>query len=230
MQRTPKPPQARWSASALGECTSLISDAMDELGIPDGVIGASVLKPTMPGKLVVGPALTVRNIAAARRSVRGARGARQQDGRVRGAQPREAGDVLVIARRRRRVQHGRHLGADRQAPGRGRRDRHGRRARRARIRARSAIRCGRARSRRSPASGGSRRSRSTATIQIGGVRVAPGDLVVADDTGVCFIPRADILRCWSCARRRSEAEDARIEAIEKGVPVPVFTARAEKQS
>ena len=47
---------------ALGECTSLVSDVMDELGVPEGVIGATVLKPTLPGKLIVGPALTVRNI------------------------------------------------------------------------------------------------------------------------------------------------------------------------
>ena len=35
--------------TALGECTSLISDVMDELGIPEGAIGAHVLKPTLPG-------------------------------------------------------------------------------------------------------------------------------------------------------------------------------------
>ena len=34
---------------------------MDELGIT-GVIAASVLKPTMPGTCIVGPALTVRNM------------------------------------------------------------------------------------------------------------------------------------------------------------------------
>jgi regulator of RNase E activity RraA len=34
---------------------------MDELGIP-GVVGASVLKPTLAGARIVGPALTVRNI------------------------------------------------------------------------------------------------------------------------------------------------------------------------
>src|ERR1700721_1847115 len=63
MQSTPKPPAGAGDRFlALGECSSLISDVMDELGIPEGVIGASVLKPTLPGKLIVGPALTVRNI------------------------------------------------------------------------------------------------------------------------------------------------------------------------
>ena len=63
MQSTPKPPAGAVERFlALGECTSLISDVMDELGVPEGVIGASVLKPTLPGKLIVGPALTVRNI------------------------------------------------------------------------------------------------------------------------------------------------------------------------
>src|ERR1700691_4818651 len=63
MQSTPKPPAGAVERYlALGECTSLISDVMDELGVPEGVIGASTLKPTLPGRLVVGPALTVRNI------------------------------------------------------------------------------------------------------------------------------------------------------------------------
>src|SRR5580700_2978850 len=63
MQSTPKPPAGAVDRYlALGECTSLISDVMDELGVPEGVIGATTLKPTLPGKLIVGPALTVRNI------------------------------------------------------------------------------------------------------------------------------------------------------------------------
>src|SRR3954452_16635068 len=63
MQSTPKPPAGAVERFlALGECTSLISDVMDELGIAEGAIPASTLKPTLPGKLVVGPALTVRNI------------------------------------------------------------------------------------------------------------------------------------------------------------------------
>src|SRR6185312_6844626 len=63
MQSTPKPPAGAVERFlALGECTSLISDVLDELGIAEGAIGASVLKPTLPGKLICGPALTVRNI------------------------------------------------------------------------------------------------------------------------------------------------------------------------
>jgi 4-hydroxy-4-methyl-2-oxoglutarate aldolase len=63
MQSTPKPPAGAVERFlALGECTSLISDVMDDLGVPEGVIGATALKPTLPGQLIVGPALTVRNI------------------------------------------------------------------------------------------------------------------------------------------------------------------------
>src|SRR5215470_1982358 len=46
---------------ALGDASGIVSDVMDELGIT-GVIGASVLRPTIAGARIVGPALTVRNI------------------------------------------------------------------------------------------------------------------------------------------------------------------------
>ena len=62
-------------------------------------------------------------------------------------------------------------------------------------------------------------------IQMGDVRVNPGDLVVADDTGVCFIPRADIMRVLELCEKKKKAEDARIEAITQGVPVPDFYAK-----
>ena len=57
---------------------------------------------------------------------------------------------------------------------------------------------------------------------MGEVRVNPGDLVVADDTGVVFIPRDSIWRCWSCARKRRRPRTPAIDAITQGVPVPVF--------
>src|ERR687897_462981 len=59
---TPRPPPGIIEGfRVLGDATGIVSDVMDELGIT-GVIGASVLKPTIPGSSIVGPALTVRNI------------------------------------------------------------------------------------------------------------------------------------------------------------------------
>jgi regulator of RNase E activity RraA len=52
------------------------------------------------------------------------------------------------------------------------------------------------------------------------VRVAPGDLVVADDTGVCFIPRDLVLEVLDAAEQKSKAEESRCKAIDDGVAVP----------
>jgi regulator of RNase E activity RraA len=57
-------------------------------------------------------------------------------------------------------------------------------------------------------------------VEIGGVQVAPGDLVVADDTGVAFIPRDMVLEVLEEAEKKARAEDVRCKAIDGGVPVP----------
>jgi 4-hydroxy-4-methyl-2-oxoglutarate aldolase len=59
-------------------------------------------------------------------------------------------------------------------------------------------------------------------IQMGDVRVNPGDLVVADDTGVCFIPRAKNMAVLDLCEKKKKDEDKRIAAITEGVPVAVF--------
>jgi len=65
LMATPRPPEGIIDGFwALGDATGIVSDVMDELGIT-GVIGASVLKPTIPGSSIVGPALTLRNISSA---------------------------------------------------------------------------------------------------------------------------------------------------------------------
>ncbi|HEX2244601.1 MAG TPA: RraA family protein, partial [Gammaproteobacteria bacterium] len=56
-------------------------------------------------------------------------------------------------------------------------------------------------------------------IVVGGVRVAPGDIVLADETGVCFIPRSRAAEVLALARQKSVAEDAKCAAIDRGVPV-----------
>ena len=60
--QVPRPPEGLIDGyRALGQASGVLSDVMDELGIT-GVVAASVLKPTLPGSCIVGPALTVRNI------------------------------------------------------------------------------------------------------------------------------------------------------------------------
>jgi 4-hydroxy-4-methyl-2-oxoglutarate aldolase len=56
-------------------------------------------------------------------------------------------------------------------------------------------------------------------IEVAGIRVAPGDIVLADDTGVCFIPRARASDVLEVAKQKSAAEDAKCKAIDAGVPV-----------
>jgi 4-hydroxy-4-methyl-2-oxoglutarate aldolase len=54
------------------------------------------------------------------------------------------------------------------------------------------------------------------------VRVNAGDLVVADDTGVVFIPRDRIMDVLELCEKKKKGEDERVAAITQGVPVPVF--------
>jgi len=58
------------------------------------------------------------------------------------------------------------------------------------------------------------------TVMIGDVRVAAGDLVVADDTGVCFIPADKIMPVLELCEKKARAEEIRCQAIENGIPVP----------
>jgi regulator of RNase E activity RraA len=44
--------------------------------------------------------------------------------------------------------------------------------------------------------------------------------VVADDTGVCFIPRDLVLEVLDAAEQKAKAEATRCKAIDNGIPVP----------
>jgi regulator of RNase E activity RraA len=56
-------------------------------------------------------------------------------------------------------------------------------------------------------------------IVVGGVRVASGDIVLADDTGVCFIPRDRAAEVLVLAQKKSAAEEAKCKAIDSGIAV-----------
>ena len=218
LMATPRPPEGIIDGfRALGDATGIVSDVMDELGIT-GVIGASVLKPTIPGSSIVGPALTVRNIVQREHVYEAARRHVNKMAEFEAHNLALPGDIVVIdgvvgisnmggisaqtAKRQgevgaivfggvRDLAHSRRVGYPIWA---------------------SEI---------TPVTGKWRIEtiEINSEIVVAGIRVAPGDIVFADDTGVCFIPRARAAEVLEMARQKSAAEEAKCAAIDKGVPV-----------
>src|SRR6266508_3074601 len=220
LMAVPRPPQgAIERLIALGDATGIISDTMDELGIPSGVIGASVLKPTIAGRTIVGPALTVRNILQRINPIEGARQHVNRMAEFEAHNLAQQGDVLVIQR----VADVSNMGGISAQTGKrqgeigaivqgGVRDIAHSRALDYPVWASDIT----------PVTGKWRIEtvEINGPVQIGEVRVAAGDLVVADDTGVCFIPRDVVLEVLDAAEQKAKAEAVRCKAIDDGVPVP----------
>ena len=202
---------------ALPDLTGMSSDAMDELGIA-GAVPASVLKPTNPAARLVGRALTVRNIAAKASVAEAVAGGVSGLAEIEAHNLAEPGDVLVlqgvdqisnmggmsasIGKRQgqlgaivdgavRDVDHGRDIGYA--------------------IWSRSV----------SPITGKWRIETVAVNkpVTICGVSVNPGDLVLADETGVCFIPRARAADVLARVRKIAASEVAREAKIASGAPV-----------
>jgi 4-hydroxy-4-methyl-2-oxoglutarate aldolase len=218
MMETPRPPDGIIDGfRALGDATGIVSDVMDELGIP-GVIGASVLKPTLAGSPIVGPALTVRNIMQREHVYETARQHVNKMAEFEAHNLARPGDVIVIDG----VPGISNMGG---------------------ISAQTGKRQGEAgavvfggirdiaHSRRvgypvwatevTPVTGKWRIEtiEINGEIEVAGIRVAPGDIVLADDTGVCFIPRARAAEVLEVAKQKSAAEQTKCKAIDTGVPV-----------
>jgi 4-hydroxy-4-methyl-2-oxoglutarate aldolase len=220
LMAVPRPPQGVVERLlALGDPTGIISDTMDELGIPAGVIGASVLKPTIAGKTIAGPALTVRNILQRINPLDGAREHVNRMAEFEAHNLAQQGDVLVIQGVAEvsnmggiSAQTGQRQGEVGAIVQGGVRDIAHSRALGYPVWA-SEI---------TPVTGKWRLEtvEINGPVQIGEVRVAAGDLVVADDTGVCFIPRDVVLEVLDAAEQKAKAETVRCKAIDDGVPVP----------
>jgi 4-hydroxy-4-methyl-2-oxoglutarate aldolase len=218
--KTPRPPQGAIERFlAIGDPTGLVSDAMDELGIAPGVIGASVLKPTIPGTTIVGPALTVRNVLQRTDPLDGARDHVNRMAEFEAHNLASPGDVLVIQG----VAHMSNMGGISALTGK-------------RQGEAGAIVMGGIRdiahsrvvgypvwSSEVTAVTGKWRLETVeinGTVEIGEVRVEPGDLVVADDSGICFIPRDYILEVLEVVEKKAKAEEIRCKAIVGGAAVP----------
>jgi 4-hydroxy-4-methyl-2-oxoglutarate aldolase len=220
LMSTPRPPVGAVERfKAIGDPTGVISDAMDELGVPPGAIGASVLRPTIAGTTMVGPALTLRNVLQRADALTGARNSVNRMAEFEAHNLAIPGDVLVIQGVAAMsnmggisAQTGKRQGEAGAVVMGGIRD----------IAHSRAVGYPLWSSEISPVTGKWRLEtvEINGPIQIGEVRVEPGDLVVADDTGVCFIPRDFILDVLELAEKKAKAEDVRCKAIDGGIPVP----------
>lgn len=208
---------------ALGDLTSTVSDAMDELGL-SGVVPGSTLRPTIPGTTVIGPALTLRNIEQPYQAYKGAQDRVSKLAEIEAHNLAQTGDVLVIEG----IADISNMGgisstiAKRQGEAAAIVD--------GAIRdVAESVRIGFPRwaTSVSPITGKWRIQtvEINGAVHICGVPVSPGDLVIADDDGVCFVPRNEIERVLKRATEIRNGEERRYKEINEGVSVPDLAQR-----
>jgi len=205
---------------ALGDLTGTVSDAMDQLGIA-GVVPGSTLRPTDPRARVVAQAITVLN-RKTQKSVSERVSSRKSGlADIEAHNLAEPGDILVIQGVRdvssmggvmatvgkrqgeagaivdgavRDIDHSRDIGYPVWS---------------------SSV---------SPMTGKWRIETVAINkpVTIAGVEVKPGDLVIADEVGVCFIPFARAAEVLAMAQRLAGLESKRLEALAGGIPLADF--------
>ena len=211
---------------ALVDLTGTISDAMDELGVV-GVVPACVLPPVNTGTRIVGRALTLRNIQRTAQIHKAAQDKTNTQGESEAHNLAEPGDVLVIEG----VMGCSNMGGQS-----------------ATIAKRQgfvgAIVDGTVRDPEqyrgmgwpvwcrgfTPITGKWRMQtvEVNGKVQVCGVQVSPGDLVCADEAGVCFVPRDQAAAVLEVARKIDGADTRRKQDIESGVPVAELMSRKYK--
>lgn len=198
----------------LGDLTGTTSDALDECDIA-GVVPATVLKPTDPRARVVGQAITVLNrVVSERRKVSGLADSEAHN-------LAEAGDVLVVQG----VPHISSMGGVSATIGKRQgeagaivdgavRDIDHSRAIGYPIWSASV----------SPITGKWRIETMAVNdpVHIAGIEVRPGDLVIADECGVCFVPFARAAEVLAIAQRLAASETRRLQALRDGMSLAEF--------
>ena len=199
---------------ALGDLTGTTSDALDDCGIP-GTVPASTLRPTDPTARIVGQALTVlnRKVAETRKVsgladieahnlaqpgdvlvVQGVAGISSMGGVSATIGSRQGEIAAIVDGAVRDIDHSRSIGYPIWSSGV------------------------------SPITG-KWRIETTAVnvpVQIAGIGVKPGDLVVADECGVCFVPFARAAEVLAIAQRLAASEKARLEKLAAGIPLAEY--------
>lgn len=210
---------------ALGaDASSAVSDALDEMGYAK-VVAASVLRPIFPRAAIVGRALTLRNVVQQTTPFKGASAKISRLAEIEAHNLAEPGDVLVIE-----GVHGvSNIGGISATIGKregeigaivdgGVRDVEECRVLGYPIWSRDVT----------PLTGKWRIEtvEINRPVQVGGVQVIPGDIVIADDTGICFIPVEVAEKVLQRAREILKAEARRMADISAGMPVPDLAERA----
>ncbi|MGO7135459.1 RraA family protein [Rhizobium leguminosarum] len=216
--RAPRPPAGLVEKfKHIADATSVIADVMDELGIT-GAVGASLLKPTLPSASIVGPALTVRNIMQREHVYETARRRENRMAEFEAHNLALPGDVIVIDgvlgvsnMGGISAQTGKRQGEAGAIVSGGIRDvGHSRRVEYPLWATEITPITGKWRIETVEING---------DIQIEGVRVSPGDIVVADETGVCFIPITRAVEVLERALAKAAFEHEKCSAIDFGTPV-----------
>lgn len=199
---------------ALEDLTGTTSDSLDECGI-GGAVPATTLRPTDPAARIVGRALTVLNRKSPERRkvsgladieahnlaqpgdvlvVEGVAGISSMGGVSASIGKRQGEIAAIVDGAVRDIDHSRRIGYPIWSAGV------------------------------SPITGKWRIETMAVNqpVHIAGVEVEPGDLVLADECGVCFIPLARAAEVLGVAQRLAASEARRLEKLGEGIPLSEF--------
>jgi len=199
---------------ALEDLTGTTSDALDECGIA-ATVPASTLRPSDPSARVAGQAITVLNRKAAERRkvsgladieahnlaapgnvlvVQGVAGISSMGGVSATIGKRQGEIAAIVDGAVRDIDHSRRIGYPIWSAGV------------------------------SPITGKWRIETMAVNepVHIAGIEVTPGDLVLADECGVCFVPLARAAEVLAVAQRLAASEARRLQALAEGMPLAEF--------